>query len=56
MKTIEAVLERDASLATMGALVYHGPGLARRIANGLAAILLAEGIPSISDAVGTERL
>ena len=37
-------------------LVYHGPGLARRIATGLAAILLAEGIASISDAVGSERL
>ena len=37
-------------------LVYHGPGLARRIATGLAAILLAEGIANIADAVGTERL
>ncbi|HEV2043476.1 MAG TPA: quinone-dependent dihydroorotate dehydrogenase [Sphingomicrobium sp.] len=37
-------------------LVYHGPGLARRIASGLAAILEREGIASISDAVGTERL
>jgi len=37
-------------------LVYHGHGLARRIATGLAAILEREGIPSISDAVGTERL
>jgi len=37
-------------------LVYHGPGLARRIAARLAAILEREGIASISDAVGTERL
>ena len=37
-------------------LVYHGPGLARRIAAGLATILEREGIASISDAVGTERL
>ena len=37
-------------------LVYHGPGLARRIANGLADILVAEGIANIADAVGTERL
>ena len=37
-------------------LVYHGPGLARRIATGLAAILERKGIASISDAVGTERL
>ena len=38
------------------ALVYHGPGLARRIAAGLTAILAREGIPNIADAVGTERL
>ena len=38
------------------ALVYHGPGLARRIADGLAAILEREGIASISDAVGAETL
>ena len=37
-------------------LVYHGPGLARRIATGLADILKREGIPNIADAVGTERL
>ena len=38
------------------ALVYHGPGLARRIATGLAAILEREDIASIADAVGSERL
>jgi dihydroorotate dehydrogenase len=37
------------------ALVYHGPGLARRIADGLAAILEREGIANIADAVGSER-
>ncbi len=37
-------------------LVYHGPGLARRIATGLAAILEREDIANIADAVGTERL
>ncbi|MCY7270537.1 MAG: quinone-dependent dihydroorotate dehydrogenase [Sphingomonas bacterium] len=37
-------------------LVYHGPGLARRIATGLAAILQREDIANIADAVGTERL
>ena len=37
-------------------LVYHGPGLARRIATGLAAILECEGIANIADAVGSERL
>ena len=35
------------------ALVYHGPGLARRIAEGLAARLEREAIPSIADVVGT---
>ena len=38
------------------ALVYHGPGLARRIVTGLAETLEREGIASIADAVGTERL
>ncbi|MES2904593.1 MAG: quinone-dependent dihydroorotate dehydrogenase [Pseudomonadota bacterium] len=38
------------------ALVYYGPGLARRISDGLAAILEREGIASISDAVGLETL
>ncbi|MCY7281258.1 MAG: quinone-dependent dihydroorotate dehydrogenase [Sphingomonas bacterium] len=37
-------------------LVYHGPGLARRIATGLAAILQREDIANIADAVGTERV
>ena len=38
------------------ALVYQGPGLARRIATGLAEILAREGIANIADAVGTERI
>ena len=38
------------------ALVYHGPGLARRISDGLAAILERDGIASIADAVGLETL
>jgi dihydroorotate dehydrogenase len=37
-------------------LVYLGPGLARRIAEGLAATLEREGLASISDAVGLETL
>ena len=37
-------------------LVYHGPGLAWRIATGLTAILEREGIANIADAVGTEHL
>jgi len=35
------------------ALVYHGPGLARRIADGLAERLAARGLPSIAEAVGS---
>jgi dihydroorotate dehydrogenase len=35
------------------AMVYEGPGIARRIARGLAAILKHEGIANISEAVGS---
>ena len=35
------------------ALVYHGPGLARRIVRGLAANLKRDGFETIADAVGT---
>ena len=35
------------------AMVYEGPGIARRIARGLAAILQREGIANISEAVGS---
>ena len=37
------------------AMIYEGPGLARRIANGLAARLAGEGFASIAEAVGGER-
>jgi dihydroorotate dehydrogenase len=37
------------------AMVYEGPGLARRIAKGLAAKLAEEGFASIAEAVGGER-
>ncbi|WP_309603471.1 quinone-dependent dihydroorotate dehydrogenase [Sphingomonas sp.] len=51
-----ARIRAGASLVQLySALVYHGPGLARRIATGLTDILRRKGIPSISDAVGTER-
>ncbi len=36
------------------ALVYHGPGLARRISDGLAARLAARGMSSIAEAVGSD--
>jgi dihydroorotate dehydrogenase len=35
-------------------MVYEGPGIARRIARGLARRLKREGFGSISEAVGTE--
>jgi dihydroorotate dehydrogenase len=37
------------------AMVYEGPGIARRIARGLAERLAREGFANIADAVGTER-
>ena len=37
------------------AMVYEGPGIARRIARGLAERLKREGFANISEAVGTER-
>lgn len=37
------------------AMVYEGPGIARRIARGLAQRLKREGFSSIAEAVGTER-
>ena len=37
------------------AMVYEGPGLARRIAKGLAKRLAEEGFASIAEAVGGER-
>src|SRR5204863_9269644 len=37
------------------AMVYEGPGIAKRIARGLADRLKREGFSNISEAVGTER-
>jgi dihydroorotate dehydrogenase len=36
-------------------MVYEGPGLARRIARGLAERLKREGLNNIAEVVGTER-
>jgi dihydroorotate dehydrogenase len=36
------------------AMVYHGPGLARSIADGLAALLKRDGFAALSDAVGID--
>jgi len=35
-------------------LVYEGPGLARRMADGLAAVLERDGFRNIAEAVGSE--
>jgi dihydroorotate dehydrogenase len=48
-------IRAGASLVQLySAMVYEGPGLARRIADGLAERLRNEGMNHISDAVGTE--
>jgi len=49
-----ARITAGASLVQLySALVYHGPGLARRIADGLAARLAERGLGNIADAVGS---
>jgi dihydroorotate dehydrogenase len=49
-------IRAGASLVQLySAMVYEGPGIARRIANGLAARLAREGMSSIAEAVGTEQ-
>ena len=49
-----ARIAAGASLVQLySALVYHGPGLARRIADGLATRLATRGMSSIADAVGS---
>ncbi|MDQ3078648.1 MAG: quinone-dependent dihydroorotate dehydrogenase [Pseudomonadota bacterium] len=49
-----ARIAAGASLVQLySALVYHGPGLARRIADGLAERLAQRGMSSIADAVGS---
>ena len=49
-------IRAGASLVQLySAMIYEGPGLARRIAAGLAAKLAEHGIASIADAVGGDR-
>jgi dihydroorotate dehydrogenase len=51
-----ARIRAGASLVQLySALVYEGPGLARRIARGLAGRLRQDGFTTIADAVGAER-
>ncbi len=51
-----ARIRAGASLVQLySALVYEGPGLARRIAEGLATLLRRDGFSSLSEAVGIER-
>jgi dihydroorotate dehydrogenase len=51
-----ARIRAGASLVQLySALVYEGPGLARRIARGIAERLRRDGFSSVAEAVGTER-
>jgi dihydroorotate dehydrogenase len=50
-----ARIKAGASLVQLySALVYHGPGLARRITRELKALLIRDGFANVSDAVGVE--
>jgi dihydroorotate dehydrogenase len=50
-----ARIRAGASLVQLySALVYEGPGLARRVAGGLAALLRRDGLSTVADAVGVE--
>lgn len=50
-----ARIRAGASLVQLySALIYEGPGLARRIADGLAALLRRDGFANIAEAVGSE--
>ena len=49
-------IRAGASLVQLySAMVYEGPGIARRIVQGLEALLMRDGFTSITEAVGTER-
>jgi dihydroorotate dehydrogenase len=49
-------IRAGASLVQLySAMVYKGPGIARRMAHGLAHILRREGFASVGEAVGTEK-
>jgi dihydroorotate dehydrogenase len=51
-----AKIRAGASLVQVySALVFHGPGLVRRIKRELAALLRADGFRSVADAVGRDR-
>jgi dihydroorotate dehydrogenase len=50
-----ARIRAGASLVQLySALVYEGPGLAKRIADGLKSLLARDGFANIAQAVGTE--
>ncbi|MDQ8756996.1 quinone-dependent dihydroorotate dehydrogenase [Sphingosinicella sp. LHD-64] len=51
-----ARIRAGASLVQLySALVYEGPGLARRIASGLRALMESDGFARLTDAIGTEK-
>ena len=48
-------IRAGASLVQLySALVYHGPGLARRMVRDLERLMLRDGFATIADAVGSE--
>jgi len=50
-----ARIRAGASLVQLySALVYEGPGLAKRIAGGLNALLARDGFANVAQAIGTE--
>ena len=50
-------IRAGASLVQLySAMVYEGPGIARRIARGLAKHLQREGFESVAEAVGSEKI
>jgi dihydroorotate dehydrogenase len=50
-----ARIKAGASLVQLySALVYHGPGLARRITRELKTLLIRDGFANVGDAVGVE--
>jgi dihydroorotate dehydrogenase len=52
-----ARIRAGASLVQLySALVYEGPGLARRIATGLAALLVRDGFSTVTEAVGVDAV
>ncbi len=53
-REIQARIRAGATLVQLySALVYEGPGLARRIARGLSELLARDGFANVADAIGS---